>query len=586
MVEWKLTTTGHVAGPGSWLDVGVPGEWLGWHYAYLWSIPLSPDTQDYDHNAILLETGCDNGDGDVLNCTKTCGSVDLMFASPENLWNCMTLAAVAARLGSDDDTVNPDDEQETDDVFHFGSLDEFSELGTFSMVYDCLQESCSTSEYGTCPGSLSSFHFNSTTQQANMTAFGHFLRAKYCDDFDAGIDSDIAGQGVLISYMIQYLLVIIISISFRLTYSHSEKPTSEPRPTRRRARCAARFAGAVASTLVDLQEAQALFTLTISIATIAIFANSSASSLASEDSLFSYVVNMRISQAIITIGMFPLVVLQSMLQSSGSSSGYTLLFTVVDWILVLFVQYGQEVDARARWSTIQASAVIPACGDKPGPMAYCARPLERTTHGAFQSGVPASQGFAYFMVPILMLDWARRFLSRRPGGSLGGRVFAALRGAFEPLMAIFRKFDRTSKFRRRFGSNPISAGIRVAVEVVSLAMLVLGFTALLLVFRDLYKSDSDRSSWSFGQLAALAIWLPVVSKFTYFLIHGVKDGVEGRIEKQYEVRRRQAIAPEEAEREGAGLENTDQSNDDTRSGGIKAVGESVSEKPPEKSHTL
>jgi hypothetical protein len=86
--------------------IAIPLRWQRWETAHIYRI--SSLMENPSEPARLLSYGCNVHDPDVfsngedpwpdpshLNCTETCSDPALMYASPENLWNCMTLATVA-----------------------------------------------------------------------------------------------------------------------------------------------------------------------------------------------------------------------------------------------------------------------------------------------------------------------------------------------------------------------------------------------------------------------------------------------------------------------------------------------------------
>lgn len=104
-----------------------------------------------------MEHGCNTANSKneyILNCTETCRTKEIMFATPENLWNCVTLSVVANQVVWADDTVDQENQEQMDSVFHFDFMRQFETLGIVTNARDCLWQSCSDPKYDMCSTSL------------------------------------------------------------------------------------------------------------------------------------------------------------------------------------------------------------------------------------------------------------------------------------------------------------------------------------------------------------------------------------------------------------------------------------------------
>ncbi|KAM0549764.1 hypothetical protein ACHAPJ_009202 [Fusarium lateritium] len=400
MVEWRFKTVGNIVTERELLGTNIPPEWQMWEEAYFKRVNAT--LADPNHTALLIEDGCNNGDSEELNCTKTCDSAEYMFKSPQNLWNCMTLSTVAMKVVPEptNDTVNRDSENEMRDKFHFGSLRDFQY--PFGKVRKCLWQSCSDSKYGTCTPDLVNYQCD-LINQFTVEKFGAVLTTSYCRNADPGIDSDLVGQGVLIAYIIQHLLVFFFGLSFGLTckwtrenvwvpvgeiWSKGSSSASGARSQKAHGiikwliQLRSQFPSAIVSTLVDLQEAQALFTATISFA--AIIAFHGYLGLANIVSISSYVLNNEVALGVMIIGMSPLFLLQVSLDASGNASKYTLVFVFLNWFLILLKQILQRTQGASKFEAhLKDLSSVSACGDNPGAMSYC------MNYGGVEDGVQA-----------------------------------------------------------------------------------------------------------------------------------------------------------------------------------------------------
>ena len=173
--------------------IHIPEQWQAWetaHFFRIWTITTQPEV-----GARLISYGCNNGDPTALNCNQTCANATLIYSSPENLWNCMTLATMAMLTVPGNDTIDRENEKRMDDIFHFGTMEDVDKLGIFWKIRRCAWASCADSTYGHCTPSLGPFKCEQVTPW-NIEEFGRVMSRPYCEAANAGIDLDIAGQGV------------------------------------------------------------------------------------------------------------------------------------------------------------------------------------------------------------------------------------------------------------------------------------------------------------------------------------------------------------------------------------------------------
>ncbi|KAF6516090.1 hypothetical protein HZS61_004831 [Fusarium oxysporum f. sp. conglutinans] len=431
MVEWRFKIIGSITTEKELLGTSIPPEWQMWEEAYFKRV--SETLADSNHTATLINDGCDNGDSELLNCTKTCGSAEYMFKSPQNLWNCMTLSTVAMKVVPEptNDTVNRESESEMKDKFHFESLRDFRY--PFGKVRKCLWQSCSDSKYG---------------------AF-------------------------------------------------------------------------------DLQEAQALFTATISVA--AIIAFHGYLGLASIVSISSYVLNNEIALGVMIIGMSPLFLLQLSLDASGNASMYTLIFVFLNWFLILLKWILQKAQGASKFEAhLKDLSSVPACGDNPGAMSYC------MNYGITTGLGYTKQSFilGHVLIALLAVYWMLRYLVALGSDS----VVYYSRGTGSWWARTKPGAIRLAQSLDSFFIFEILVALMVVLSVVA---TTLGLTDLFVLHQKLHILYTPQGGlpWSFGQLTAVAVWFPVVFKFLYYC--GVEDGVQARIDKdEYVVSRRETAISE------------------------------------------
>ncbi|KAM5365786.1 hypothetical protein ACJA88_012300 [Fusarium oxysporum] len=509
MVEWRFRIIGSITTEKELLGTSIPPEWQMWEEAYFKRV--SETLADSNHTATLINDGCDNGDSEQLNCTKTCGSSEYMFKSPQNLWNCMTLSTVAMKVVP----------QPTNDTVNRESL----------VDYQC-----------------------DLINQFTVEKFGTVLSTSYCRNADPGIDSDLVGQGVLIAYIIQHFLVLFFGLSFGLTcrwtrtnvwgrvgviWSKGSSSASDARSqkahglTKWLIRIRSQFPSAIISTLVDLQEAQALFTATISVA--AIIAFHGYLGLASIVSISSYVLNNEIALGVMIIGMSPLFLLQLSLDASGNASMYTLIFVFLNWLLILLKWILQRAQGASKFEAhLKDLSSVPACGDNPGAMSYCMNYGITTGLGYTKQSFILGQ----VLIALLTVYWTLRYLVALGSDSL---VYYS-RGTGSWWARTKPGAIRLAQSLDSFSVFEILVALMVVLSVVA---TTLGLTDLFVLHQKLHILYTPQGGlpWSFGQLTAVAVWFPVVFKFLYYC--GVEDGVQARIDKdEYVVSRRETAISE------------------------------------------
>ncbi|KAM0203349.1 hypothetical protein ACHAQI_010410 [Fusarium lateritium] len=502
---------------------GIPlsRQWQAWEAAHFFRVKSIIDHPDT--GARLISYGCNNGDPSALNCTTTCSNSTLMYSLPENLWNCMTLATLGMLVGPGNDTIDKGSEMKMDKIFHFGTVEKFNGLNVFRTVRDCAWASCSDSTYGHCTGSLQPFKCNPVSP-TNIETFGNVMAKPYCQAASAGIDLDIAGQGIVSAYIIQLVLVLFLSLCFKLTASwirtfgritSSVQKGSEFRETcnqRQAAFAQTRFANATSSAMRDFQESQALFAATISITGIVTFDGGNKAGLANMLTLFSWMFNHRILQGLITAGMYPVLMAQLVMHRAGQRRFYTLFFVVLSWILMTIITEFQDFNAAEFEEHLKQVSNVGACGNMPGPMSFCQGIKDIDSYEFFALTL-ASRFAVHIIVSCLIIDWAVHFANKRLSG--GEAKYTQINGETRSLFA----FAETKGIKLFLGI------FWAAVELLTVSLIFIGLREMVELL-DMHQADGGLSTWGFGQLVAVAIWFPIMIKFISLNIVGPKKEVK------------------------------------------------------------
>ncbi|KAF4960372.1 hypothetical protein FGADI_1019 [Fusarium gaditjirri] len=505
----------------------IPKDWREWEVAWLYRLPAIIDHADVP--ARLIESGCivDN----VTNCYKACGSEHHMFSNPETLWNCLTLATVAMMTTNrGPDTISNQTLEEVDRKFNTGRLDEFWERRALLKYVKCALQSCSDSKFGGCPQELWTFQcqaINST----NIKDLGRIMSSEYCDKADPGIDYDIAGPGIIVAYLIQFTIVLLFASCYKITKTwirnftlisllpfHGPVGAFETAFQWQERVSRSSFGVTVVSTLVDLQEAQAVFLGTISIAAIITFSSSSGTGLGNISSLLSWLTNNLTVRGMTSAGMYPLLFVQLILQKTHNRWWYTLALVFINWVLVVLIARPQTVDEPSLLKHFTESSSLERCGNHIGPRTFCQtfnKPAERGSSSAMdeKSGYldrdaenffkfhSSTQAPMHVIMVFLILDW----------------ILAMIRmHLFEQGGWLSRKADAlTDSLPFRLNSSDsqryvvlFTEAIWISMEVLTIVMGVIGvqefaaFMHLLSGGESGSESKVALSKWGFGQLVA------------------------------------------------------------------------------------
>lgn len=510
----------------------TPVLWQAWHEAFFNRVG---SVLNANGEWIRLHTaGCTTDSWTTPNCTRTCGNATAMFSSPENVWNCMALATVTMEVVGGNKTVDPDNLKAMDDIFHLGgSLDAFDGLHVFAGVRQCFWQSCSDSKYGSCTPGLQRFRCD-PIDATNIADFAAVIDRPYCQDAGLGIDSDIAGPGILVSYVIQIALVLLFAAFFWSTYqpwtrlrsavrelrdngSASKRPgppegTELAPPDTLDLEPAGNFAVAVHSAVSDLQDAQTAFGLTIAVIFLCAFGGAGDLGLANVTSVFSYTMNRDIAFGLLVVGTCSVVFLQPCRQrvgKGGTLRAISMVPMVASWLLLIVAHgtrdHGSWANPQKFIKNLRDNAAVEDCGNNPGPMSYC---LGSQLQGPDKSQqvfklTTALAPAVHLLSAIVLLEECIAFL---------GWYFDSRNGT------------ATGRTRRSKGlqilqlCSRIFTFILLAAELLGVALLLIFTVDVGKAFKMIEQINGGVHSWGFGQLAATAIWIPVVTSFVTFLV--------------------------------------------------------------------
>ncbi|KAG4291538.1 hypothetical protein FPRO06_13759 [Fusarium proliferatum] len=257
----------------------TPEPWQAWHEAYFRRI--SSVLGANGEPVRLKDDGCTMPEYTTPNCTRTCSNATSMFYSESNVWNCIALATVSIQVLQGNKSFDEENVALMDQRFNLGGSDlrAIDQLGIFAQF----------KPYRSRPINAS-----------NIREFANITNGPYCQSTSLGIDSDIAGPGIIVSYMMLLSLVLLLSVLFCLFGLYGIKAreeTTEPSDSSQKPR------KKVQSLIINLQEAQGSFVFTVSLVYLIAFDGNTVG-LSNIGTLLSYVINRNIGYGLMIIGTF------------------------------------------------------------------------------------------------------------------------------------------------------------------------------------------------------------------------------------------------------------------------------------------
>lgn len=311
---------------------------------------------------------------------------------------------------------------------------------------------------------------------------------------------------------------------------------------------------ALFSTLVEFQEVQGLFVLSIQAATLTRFAASGACgypwTCPAIDSVSSFgeaFLNAQFARGLAINSALSVLLTQATLQRAGLRWSYLLVLTGSVCALAAGIYwqgdggqgelgFGSSFDML--WDSLRATHPIDRCGGNPNLQAYCVATLSRPNHMFL--------GIWGFVATCTMTLWLMADMV------LGSEAA--------------RKWWRESgdgRVRRFLGGSDHAVRVMadIAFELGWIGLQVV-LTALVLVYlaevaEIAFGVGLDSSQWNYGQFIAATVWAPILVKYLYYnicefnpkcvfcedsltMVDGVEQGFSKRLVHQYEIIRRKS----------------------------------------------
>ncbi|KAF3761426.1 hypothetical protein M406DRAFT_333487 [Cryphonectria parasitica EP155] len=453
-----------------------------------------------------------------------------------------------------------------------GNLTEWNGTEIFQDVIDCTVASCSQNNISTCPEQTRHLDGMLFAVDDIDTVFKSL--ESFCDEVGLQVNSDIAGPGVMTSYILQisaallFWLVVKVLTSwprvfawpiFLCTREKRPDPGFDPnlscapydeKPGRRKSawrRANAmqrrlrrlRLHAATVSTLVEFQEVQAFFVGAIQIATLATFkpGGSSQSDAHSITSFGEAILDSQLVQVLAINGILPILLVQYILQTYDKRWWYSFALLWVTFVLALAVQARRNSlisSFDVLWDVLKSESPVDECGGNANPMVYCntyLSPAESIGGEIFVTYCGMIMLSIDFMIPRL-LNWS--FLK-----IIIARVRAMEYEQKSPGVRIVKKICRRTVWFLWSLLEYVLAGT-MCYYLMNLLMIAFSMTG----------GSNTWGSWSFGQLVSVMVWVPLLFKFIYYNVFGIEEGVGSRLTKEFRV-----VHDEELDTEDSGYAN-------------------------------
>ncbi|KAI1170870.1 hypothetical protein F4777DRAFT_567666 [Nemania sp. FL0916] len=456
------------------------------------------------------------------NCTEACRDRTSLF-TPTNLRVCSLLATTSLLVADRTFNFSLSDSvtAQIADEWQVPNLTSFDGAGVLANITDCITQSCTVApDVGTCSKNARP----SLNTPVTVGTVANLLQSldHYCDSQNSVLNADIAGPGVIVSYLFQISLALLIYILVGISTNWPRRISNvlglgradlREKGHRVQTRLASsRFRATLISSLVEFQEVQLYFVGSIQVASFISFSPNNPNTSSSNSNSFSSAL---LSSAIINIlgvnGVYTILLCQGCLQREGKRSWYIFVLMSIVFVLAqVIVGVGDSLlpSTEALWDKLKSDHPIFACGNNPSPMTYCPPPLgfnAALTTGAQGRHVFAISGsLAYFGLLVDQLAYA--------SPSLVSTV--------------------TNKSKRLSGKPNITDCVRrawpwlrhlywFAIQVILLLGTILYFAILLEVVPR--AGIRDTSKWSFGQIIAVTVWAPTIVKYIYSNVFGTND---------------------------------------------------------------
>ncbi|KAF4947843.1 hypothetical protein FGADI_10122 [Fusarium gaditjirri] len=476
----------------------------------------------------LLRDVCSGHDSSRKNCSIVCTNSDELFESWKTLWHCLSLTSLALanssfstldqHLSGGGNGTPREQISRALTTFGITNATDFDGKSVLNLTYECAAASCRDNNMGKCSiGQLDPGYFERETVQWIKV---YEALEPLCDGLESDINIDIAGPGVLITYITQTAMVVFAWLFFLLLkvnkfintstsiFTHLFRKTN-PGPNLLTHRVSGlerlertNLAYATSTFLAELHEAQCFFVVAIEIALIN--ASSRSAIFTGADNWQSLLWNRDSVQFLAGMGAWPIILGQISLRRAELDSMYYLLLSTLALVLAgVAADTAANPDPDRIYKMFQGQNVLEECGGHPSLRTFCVEERESIYWYAF----PAGSIYA-FLGLLAILWWAKLWSLRNSPTSL-----------LRKHKSVSKRQLEAWEWIKWFSIKASLLAIHVA-EAGALACICFGLAVIRAPLLNLLLRG-ETGTWSVGQLVAVLIWAPVISKYAHLAIHSI-----------------------------------------------------------------
>lgn len=502
-------------------------------------------------------------------CEAVCTNPELLFGSWTTLWTCLTLASVSLGVETFDhvrENYGPNITSFLDFLSAPGvNLTAIDGTAVIDITYRCALASCLQNSIGDCNTDFQGPAEKFIEGESNDWSF---LNEEYCSSVDGTINVDVAGPGVIVSYLLQsffalYAWAAIMILSLESNTRVLAKPylytmgkmlkrkltlvDAHPSAARLFHRLEdSNFTHATASFITDFHEAQCFFIFATSFALI--YAQRQPANFNGADSWESLLLNRVFIARLVQSGALPLLLTQLTLHRLSISSVYSLVCSTLALIMagVTATQLTKYHVDRVH-DMFKNESGLEECGGHPSLRIFC---LERS-HLDEAEIDPESIFLWLILLLVLWCFHIRSFLAEF-AASLLGKMFGGrkmTRARTMPLRDMFSTSRRATagewaeSFYSLMAAPPWLLGLCIDMGILAthgfiVYTMIENLGELVKSLVEVLHSDGD---WNVGQVIAVLLWVPVLAKYLYTILFGMERGFAIRLSNAFTIRRKEQV---------------------------------------------
>ncbi|KAE9363870.1 hypothetical protein N431DRAFT_356005 [Stipitochalara longipes BDJ] len=478
----------------------------------------------------------------VANWTEACSSPEAIFSSDSSLGSfigCLLYANITRNLASGSMVTNASDNTFLSDNSEQISLDLRSTYTTCLTGYCATQAECALSNI--CDvGNLLTSNYELSAQGVTKCWL------KLCTPNVQTANPDIAGVGILLSYLTQSVIALLGFVALaglgygvyrkqkRLSKSALNRgltgltlnDESANSKEQKRGKTVEDQYIVVCATLAEFHKAQCYFTIALQIATFVIV-YSKTTRVIFVDQTFLLIVSID--------GLIPVAMTLYTLMTFGKRSWYMIGLSMIS--MILSTANGIHIINTFTTYTAAPGLGSAACGGV-GPAALC------YVIGANDFIFTNTLAVFYYRLIMSIMDIV--------GGSLviwkilteSTPWWSILTRGVANKLAAGRKSKSEVTADDLHRANKIDRRIQLWTAICFHSIIVLAFLAcyaiVFYLFSQLFTSPYvDLKGWGFGQIVGITIWMGVLLELVYLEWNGIEEGLEWRLPKWIKVEERE-----------------------------------------------